>query len=331
MSSFETDVMEDLYYDEAEGPARQHFDEYDEFAEEEGDEFLRNIIGGLGRAVGGLIGGGGDGFDEYDEFDEYDAYDVDEYEDMEALDAMEEAVVDALEAEDTDEFFRRLRRGLGRVARIARGAVRTVGRGIRAAAPIVGQIARTVGPIASLIPHPAAQAVGRLASVAGRVLPADEFDTMEDLFDFAEDEDAIDAAAPVIAGLTIRRTMPGVSRLPRPARRQLVRSVTRATRAVARRQGPQAARAVPGVVRTVQSAVRQGRIPPRAAPQAIQRAATRVARSPQATRQMTTRAGMAAARSAGAVGRRRGTCPSCSRGGRNFRLRGPVTISIQGR
>ena len=29
MSSFETDVMEDLYYDEAEGPARHHFDEYD--------------------------------------------------------------------------------------------------------------------------------------------------------------------------------------------------------------------------------------------------------------------------------------------------------------
>ena len=84
MSSFETDVMEDLYYDEAEGPARQQFDEYDEFGEEEGDEFLRTIIGGLGRAVGGLIGGG-EGFDEYDEFDEYDAYDTDEYEDMDAM------------------------------------------------------------------------------------------------------------------------------------------------------------------------------------------------------------------------------------------------------
>jgi hypothetical protein len=317
MSSFETDVMEDLYYDEAEGPARQHFDEYDEFGEEGGDEFIRNIIGGLLGAD--------------DEFDEYDAYDTDEYEDMDALDAMEEAVVDALAAEDTDEFFRRLRRGLGRVARVARGAVRTVGRGIRAAAPIVGQIARTVGPIASLIPHPAAQAVGRLASVAGRVLPADEFDTMEDLFDFAEDEDAIDAAAPVIAGLTIRRTMPGVSRLPRPARRQLVRSVTQATRVVARRQGTQAARAVPGVVRTVQSAVRQGRIPPRAAPQAIQRTAARVASSPQATRQMAARAGTAP-RSAGTVAARRGgTCTSCRQGRRNFRLRGPVTISIQGR
>ena len=51
MSSFETDVMEDLYYDEAEGPARHHFDEYDEFSEEEGDEFLRNIIGGLGDSI----------------------------------------------------------------------------------------------------------------------------------------------------------------------------------------------------------------------------------------------------------------------------------------
>jgi hypothetical protein len=252
---------------------------------------------------------------------------------MDALDAMEEAVVDALEAEDTDEFFRRLRRGLGRVARIARGAVRTVGRGIRAAAPIVGQIARTVGPIASLIPHPAAQAVGRLASVAGRVLPADELDAMEDLLDYAEDEDAIDAAAPVIAGLTIRRTVPGVSRLPRPARRQLVRSVTQATRAVARRQGPQAARAVPGVVRTVQTAVRQGRIPPRAAPQAIQRTAAQVARNPQLTRQMTSRAGRGgrpgrglARRGMGAAG----ACPGC-RGGQRYTLRGPVTISIQGR
>lgn len=335
MSSFESDVMEDLYYDEAEGPARQQFDEYDEFGEDEGDEFLRNIIGGIGRAVGGLIGGG-DQYDEFDEYDEYDAYEADEYEDMDALDAMEEAVVDALEAEDSDEFFRRLRRGLGRVARVARGAVRTVGRGIRAAAPIVGQIARTVGPIASLIPLPQTQAIGRLASLAGRVLPADEFDAMEDLFDYAEDEDAIDAAAPVIAGLTIRRTMPGVARLPRAERRRIVRSVTQATRTVARRQGPQAARAIPGVVRTVQTAVRQRRVRPRAAAQAIARTATRVARSPQLARQMTARAGTTA-RPGRSMARRRmmggggvsASCPTCR--GQRYALRGPVTISIQGR
>lgn len=328
MSSFETDVMDDLFYDEAEGPTRQHFDEYDEFGEDEGDEFLRSIMGGIGQLIGG-----GNSFDEADEWDDYDAYETDEFEAMDALDAMEEAVVDALEAEDTDEFFRRLRRGLGQVARVARGAVRTVGRGIRAAAPIVGQIARTVGPIASLIPHPAAQAVGRLASVAGRVLPADEFDTMEDLFDFAEHEDAIDAAAPVIAGLTIRRTMPGVARLPRTERRRIVRSVTQATRTVARRQGTQAARAVPGVVRTVQTAVRQRRIPARATAQAITRTAARVARSPQLTRQMAARSGTAARRVGGAVPRRAGACncPACRGGGRHIAMRGPVTITVQGR
>ena len=191
-----------------------------------------------------------------------------------------------------------------------------------------------VSRIASLIPHPAAQAIGRVASVAGRLgqaISADEFDTMEDLFDFAEQEDAIDAAAPVIAGLTIRQNMPGVARLPRTERRRIVRSVTQATRTVARRQWPQAARAVPAVVRTVQTAVRQRRIQPRAAAQAITRTAARVARSPQLTRQMTARAG-AAARPAGAVVRRGsggGTCPNC-RAGQRYSLRGPVTISIQG-
>lgn len=309
MSSFDTDVMEDLYYDEAEGPSR-HFDEYDEFGEDEGDELL------------------GAGFDEAEEG--YEAYD--DLGDEDLLDAMEEAVVDALEAEDTDEFFRRLARGIRGIARRVgsgiRGAVRTVGRGISRVAPVIGGIARTLGPIASLIPG-VGTAVGTAANVLGSVLPADEFDTLDDLFDYAEDEDAIDAAAPVIAGLTIRRVMPGVARLPRGQRRQLVRSVTQATRAVARRQGPQAARAVPGVVRTVQRAVQQRRIPPRAAPRAIVRAAARVAQSPRLAQQMAVRAGTAARPGRGALAGR-GTCPAC-RGRQVYRLQGPVTLRIQGR
>lgn len=133
MSSFESDVMEDLYYDEAEGPARNAFDAYDE---DEGDEFLGGIIGGVGRAVGGLLGGGNrfdeyDSFDEFDELDEFEAYDEFEGDSEEYIDAMEDAVVDALAADDSDEFFRRLARGIGRVAR---GAVSAV----RRAAPVVG-------------------------------------------------------------------------------------------------------------------------------------------------------------------------------------------------
>ena len=341
MSSFETDVMDDLYYDEAEGPAHRHFDEYDEY-EEEGDEFLRSAIG----AIGNLIGGGNqyeeyDEYDDVDEYDEYEEYDEFSEEGEEFMDAMEEAVTDALAAEDADEFFRRMFRGIRNVAR-------TVGRVASRVAPVIGRIARTVAPIASAIPLPWTQAIGRVANVVGRVMAdeADEFDALEEMYELAEYDD-IDAAAPVIAGLTIRRIMPGVTRLPRAERRRIVHSVTQATRRIARRQGPQAARAIPGVVRTVQTAVRQRRIPARRAPQAIVRTAARVARSRQLTRQLAARSGAPMSRSTaratgrraiarpgrpGAVGRRvGGACPHCRRGGRRYTLRGPVTVSIQER
>jgi len=301
--SLESDVMEDLFYEEAEGPARAYdeleaYDSLEEYDALEEDLYEEE-------------------FEEFDSLDELEAEGSDE----DLMDAMEEAVVDALEAEDTDEFFRRLRRGLRGIVRRVAPIARTIGRGIRAAAPVVGQIARTVGPIASLIPHPGAQAVGRIASVAGQVLPADEFDAMEDLLDYAEEEDAIDAAAPVVAGLTIRRVMPGVSRLPRPQRRQLVRSVTRATRAVARRAGPRAARTVPQVVQAATRTARRRGVPARAVPRVVARAAARVARSPGLARRLARTTAPMGRIVTGTLGRRR----------RSYTLRGPVTISIQGR
>src|ERR671937_818038 len=152
---FETDVMEDLFSDAAEGPST--FDEFEEDSFEdvdagEEDEFLSRIIGGLGQAVGGLLGG-----QQFEEMEDYG--DVDGADEWEGVDAMEDAVADALAAEDTDEFFRRLRQIAGRAINVAR----RVGRG-------VGQVARVVGPIASMIPLPQAQAIGRIANVAGRLL-----------------------------------------------------------------------------------------------------------------------------------------------------------------
>src|SRR6185503_11066741 len=115
------DSMEDLAYDEAEGAADGYEDEGDFGDADEGeDEFLRGIIGGIGRVAGGLLGGGGaasggggggDGFDEGDDefeaggdgFDEGDGESSD-------YDAFEDAVADALDAGDTDEFFRRIAR-----------------------------------------------------------------------------------------------------------------------------------------------------------------------------------------------------------------------------
>ena len=309
---FETDVMEDLFSDTAEGPSR--FEEFEEDSFEdvdagEEDEFLSRIVSGVGQAVGGLLGA-----DEFEEMEDWG--DVESADEWEGADSMEDAVADALEADDTDEFFRRLRRIAGRAINVAR----RVGRG-------VGQVARVVGPIASMIPLPQAQAIGRIANVAGRLLAdgADEFEAVDELVDMAETEDNIDAAAPVIAGLTLRRVMPGVSRLPRATRRQLVRGVSQATRTLVRRQGPQAARAVPRIVRTAQRAVRQRRIPARALPQVVRRTAARVASSPQAVRRL-------ARPVAGAGGRRMAGGVTGLRGAsRRFRMRGPVEVIIRGR
>ena len=217
-----------------------------------------------------------DNFEEGFEADLGDEF-AEDYGGANALDAMEEAIADALEADDSDEFLRRVSRGLRRAASIAR----QVGRG-------VGQVARVVGPIASAIPIPQAQLIGRVANVAGRLLAdgADEFVALEDMLAFAEDEQAVDAAAPVIAGLTIRTVMPRVARLDRVSRRQLVRSVSQSARTLARRHGPRATRAVPRVVQAVQRTAQRRRMPIRQLPQAVRRTTARVASSPTLVRQL---------------------------------------------
>jgi hypothetical protein len=275
--SYDTDGFEDLFYEADEGPARQS------------------------RRLGGA-----DTWDEVDAWDEGDAWD--EFDaGNDGMDAMEDAVAAALSADDADEFFRRALRGLRNVGR-------TVGRVARRVAPVIGQVARVVGPIASALPIPQAQLIGRVANVVGRLMAdgADEADALDELYDFAEDEeDAVDLAAPVIAGLTIRTVMPGASRLPHAQRRQLVRSVTRSVQTLARRQGPAAVRAAPAVLRQARRVVaRQGARPPvRALPAAVARTTAQVARNPRAVRALT-RPAVAAQPSA---------CPNC---GRMARTRG---------
>jgi hypothetical protein len=362
MDRFEADVMDDLMVDSPEGTSRHAMDAYDEFDEGDGfdegdegdDEFFGRLLGGAAQALGGLIGGGGSQFDEYDEGDGFDAMDAgdefdegDEYEGDYGVDAMEAAVADALDAGDGDEFFRRL-------ARVARGAVnvaRRVGRG-------VGQVARVVGPIASMIPIPQAQMIGRIANVAGRLLAdgADEFEAFDELVD-GLDEDGVDAAAPVLAGLLLRRALPTVARAAAPVRRQAVRAVTQAVRQAARTQGPQAARVVGRALQSSRRIVARRRLPARHAARLASRASLQVARRPSALRRPTralvptsrraTPRGVGAravARTVAPVARQvamagpvtgvgtstlagASRCPRC--GGRHLNLTGPVTITIR--
>lgn len=193
---------------------------------------------------------------------------------FDSFDAFEDALVDALDEEDTDEFFRRLARGIGRVAR-------GIGRGI-------GRVARVVAPIASLIPLPFTQAIGRVANIAGRLLAdgADEFEAIDALIDLAEDEDLWDAAAPAIATMAVHGVMPQAARLPPATRQQLVRATTQTAQTIARQQGPQAVRALPVVVQTAQRLARQQGLPPDALPQVIQRLGARLSRNPQMIRRL---------------------------------------------
>lgn len=277
--NFEADMMDDLFSDAAEGAAG--FEDDDEMDE------------------------GSDDFDDLDALDsgsdDLDALDAME---SDSNDSVEDAVADALAADDTDEFFRRLRR-------------------------IARQVAPVVARVARVIPHPAAQAVSRIASVVGRLAAdgADEFEALDDMFALADEGESIDALAPFVAGLAVRSSMRRASRLPQQQRRALVRGVARATRTLARRQGPAAVRAVPQVVRVVQRGVARRQIASRAVPRAIQTIAARAARSSRVLRRLIQAAAPLARRTPGGVAvATRGPGRGCSR----YRVAGPVTITIRG-
>jgi hypothetical protein len=233
------------YAEEAEGEAG--FEEYEESYEEDGaeeDSFVTRVVGG------------GDSLDQLDQMTDFGE---DNWDQTDSLDA---AIADALGADSNDEFF---------------GKLKKIGRAI-------GSVARVVAPIASAIPIPQAQLVGRIAGIAGKMLAdgADEMDALDELADLAEQQDNLDAAAPVLAALAIRRTMPRVGQLPRATRQQLVKGVSHAARTLGRAQGAQGVKAVPRIVQNAQRSVRQQRISARALPRTVQQTATKVANNPAA-------------------------------------------------
>jgi hypothetical protein len=244
-------------YEEDDQPAA--FDEGDEFEEydegDEGDEFEQPMD-----------------FDEGDEFEEYD--EGEEEFDEEALD---EAMAYALGAEDSDEFFRRIARGV-------RGAVRAV----RRAAPTIGRIARTVGRVASVIPLPQAQAIGRVANVVGQLM-ADEASEDEALDAFAEAAVRNRAARPVAAALAVRRAIGprAAARMPAQAGGQAVPTPRQAATQLQRRAGPTAIRALPRIARSVRRAAATRGTPPQQRARVLQNAAMRaIRRGPRLRRQL---------------------------------------------
>src|SRR3954465_3557658 len=101
--SFDTDAFEDLFYEADEGPSHQ-----------------RRHAGGAEAWDEADLGDAWDEGESWDEFGDAD-------DGMDVMDAMEDAVAAALDADDTDEFFRRALRGLRRRLPNLRSIGRTLG------------------------------------------------------------------------------------------------------------------------------------------------------------------------------------------------------------
>ncbi|MET0091450.1 MAG: hypothetical protein ABW068_15780 [Candidatus Thiodiazotropha sp.] len=256
MSALEDDLFEDLAYEEAEGMAAMDeayaFDdlEMDDFDDEFDDEV--DFDEGMDEGVY-AFDEFDDEFDEvddfYDEFDEYEAYDEFAFED--ADEAMDDIMAYALGAEDADEFF-------GRLFKKLKSFGKKVVSGIKKAAPVVGKIAGGISRVASLIPHPAAQAIGRVAGVVSkgarlaqrlRMEGASEEEALEAFAELAAEDPR---AIPMVAGLTAKTILKSKSaRLSPAARKRVVKQMKGAAKTLVHKQGPKAIRALPKIAKSV--------------------------------------------------------------------------------
>jgi hypothetical protein len=290
MEGYEEEMFDDLAIDEAEG-ASDRGEEMDELDELDGGDELYEVD----------ELDAGDSWDEIDEADEQDQYDetdeIDQWDetdesDESAEESLDQAMAFALAAEDTDEFLRRVARGVRRVAQVARRV-----------APVVGRIARAAAPIAGIIPGPWGAAARAATSVLGR-LRADEASDDEALDAFAELAVRNPAALPIASALAARRVLGAAgARLPAAQRVQAVRTVREAATRLVNAGGPTAIRALPRIVRSVQRTSVARRTPPAQRPQVLARTAARIAAPGSGLRRQLARplaTGRAALRRAGA-------------------------------
>jgi hypothetical protein len=364
---FESDVMHDLMADSPTASADQAFEEdaYDDGFEEQGfeEDGMSDDMDQYDER--------GDAYFEQEEFEEegftesFEDDFSDEFaeEGMNLMDAMEEAVADAMDANDSNEFLRRLIgniRGVAGAVRRGAGTVRSVAGGVQRVAGQVGRVAQGVQGLAGAVagsggqrrqragqrgtgqarPRAASGGAG-LANLLQGLLPmlqqhaaqgANEMDVFDDLADWFEQEQA-DEALPIVAGVAARAALSPVIRRTgvaagRAVNRQIVRGTTQAAQNLIRRQGTQAVRALrPIAVSVGRVAVRRG-ARPNTLPNAIRQATARVASQPTLARQLSQSTTPAA---------RTGTTPrtrlTISGGGggipRRLVLNGPVEIIIR--
>lgn len=250
MAINEQDVMEDLAYAEAEGPA-------DMADMMESDYFENEDFGDLTE----------DYFGEAEmEFGE------DSYESEDA--PISRLIGGALGAEDEDEFFGKLFSGIKKIA--------------QKAAPVLGGIARGAAPILSMIPHPAAQVASKIAGVVGKLRA--EGGTVEDALEAVAEIAARDRRAlPVVAGLAARSVIKnrGAS-MPAGMRQQVAATMNRAANNLVASGGSKAIRALPKITRSVKRTAAASGTPAAVQPRIVARTAAKVAQNPGLLKRLST-------------------------------------------
>lgn len=313
MEYLEEELMEDLFYQEAEGAAEfgeeEEWEGYEaadefEFGEEEweaGEEFME------------------DEFEEegYDEFDEFEEYAFDEGEDV-----FEDLMAYAMEADDADEFFGRLIRGIKKIAP-------KIMKGVRTAGKFVGKAARVAAPIARMIPHPYAQAAATGLNLLGK-LRAEGATEEEALEAFAELAAYDEAVRPIVAGLAARSLVKRKgAMMPFPARKKLVKTMNTAAKTLVNRRGPKAVRALPKIVASVKRTAAARRTPVQAAPKIVKRTVAKVTKSKPLTKKLSKPVPKAVNKVRAVIRRVAPMAPLGPMGvGRSFTMTGPVRITV---
>ncbi|MBN9682410.1 MULTISPECIES: hypothetical protein [unclassified Corallococcus] len=257
---------------------------------------------------------------------------------MDNPNALEDAFADAMDAQDEDEFLRRLAAGARRLATVAGPTFQRIR---RRAMPIAMRLIRQAAPRLGGI---AGQEIGR---TLGGLLRADAMDAFADAAgDYASDED-MDAFNRVLGGLAarhvVRSTLSPARRRQSPQQaRALGRAVgqmtTQLASRISQRYGPRALPAVTRVVRQVTRLVRQQGASPQAVPRMLRRIGGRVisnprvvrrlARTSAAVRQLRARAGLRRTGPRGRTNPMMGGGPGLRRL-RTVTLRGPVRVIVR--
>lgn len=322
MALYEDDMFDDLAYDEAEGAADAFGDEFDEFDDydefDEFDEFDEYDDYDEYDELDAMSA-----YDDYDEFDDYDEYDeFDEYDDYDEFDDYEEDAFDsmlayALAAEDEDEFFGKLFKGIKKFAKKA-------GRAIKKAAPVVGKIARVAAPILSKIPHPYAQMGAKAAKLLGR-LRMEGASEEEALEAFAELAARDPRALPIVATIGARTILKSKAKRMSPtARKRAVKDVKAAAKTLIRAKGPKAVRALPRIVKSSKKMAARKGTPPPLRTKVVKAAAKKVARS----KALTARLAKPKMKAVATVKKAGVAKPAASAIGRSYVIPGPARITI---